>query len=58
MAGKLLDAPVELTKCETVASKFPASTEIVIERKMDLSRHVPYALFGEYTVHYGYDARG
>jgi 2,5-furandicarboxylate decarboxylase 1 len=58
MAGNLLDEPVELTPCETVDLKVPAAMEIVLEGEMDLTRHVPNGPFGEYTVHYGYDARG
>lgn len=58
MAGNLLDEPVELTECETVELKVPARMEIVIEGELDLTEHVPNGPFGEYTVRYGYDARG
>jgi UbiD family decarboxylase len=58
MAGNLLDEPVELTTCETVDLRVPARMEIVVEGQMDLTGHVPNGPFGEYTVHYGYDARG
>lgn len=58
MAANLLDEPVELTPCETVGLNVPARMEIVIEGEIDLTQHLPNGPFGEYTVHYGYDARG
>ncbi len=58
MTANLLGEPVELTGCETVSLKVPAHMEIVIEAEMDLTKYLPNGPFGEYTVHYGYDARG
>ena len=58
LATNLLDEPVELTTGETVDLAVPAGMEVVVEGEMDLTRHVPNGPFGEYTVHYGYDARG
>ncbi len=48
VAGGLRDAPVKLTRCETIDVEVPASSEIVIEGVTIPGERVPDGPYGEY----------
>jgi 4-hydroxy-3-polyprenylbenzoate decarboxylase len=54
MVGALRQAPVELTRCETIDLQVPAHAEIVLEGEitLDPSDFLPEGPFGEFTGHY------
>lgn len=54
MAGALRQAPLELTRCETIDLEVPADAEIVLEGELTLdpSDFRPEGPFGEATGHY------
>ena len=54
MVGGMRQAPMELTRCETIDLEVPAHSEIVLEGEitLDPADFLPEGPFGEYTGHY------